>query len=280
MSSLRTLAFSALAFALAALGQLSQAQSSKSSSHSGWVLSWSDEFNGANGSAPDAAKWAIETGGHGWGNGELEYYTSRSQNLHQENGHLVIQAIKERYVGPEGIERNYTSGRLKTAGRFSQQYGRFEARIQIPSGRGVWPAFWLLGEDYPTVGWPACGEIDIMESVGSEPMTIRGTLHGPGYSGGHALTVVHQVAPDHKADSFHIFAVEWQPREIRFYVDDTLFAVKTPADIPAGGRWVFDHPFFIILNLAVGGSMPGNPDDATEFPKRMLVDYVRVYSRK
>lgn len=249
-------------------------------SRSSWTLTWRDEFNGRDGSEPDPGKWIAESGGSGWGNGELEYYTSRPQNIRQENGHLVIEAIQEGFKGPDGIMRNYTSARLKTQGHFSQRYGRFEARIQIPSGQGVWPAFWMLGDDVSTVGWPACGEIDIMENVGSEPATIHGSLHGPGYSGQNPLTTAYALPRGQFTDGFHIFAVEWEPQVIRFYVDGKPYGSKTPRDIPAGQRWIFDHPFFIVLNLAVGGKMPGNPDRTTVLPQRMLVDYVRVYSRK
>jgi beta-glucanase (GH16 family) len=250
-----------------------------SPSNEGWTLVWSDEFDGPNNSRPDPSKWVIETGGNGWGNDELQYYTSRTENARQENGNLVIEAMKEQFAGSDGVKRNYTSARLKTEGRFSQRYGRFEARIHIPAGQGVWPAFWMLGDDHLSVGWPACGEIDIMENVGSEPAKIHGSLHGPGYSGANPLTTAYALPKGQFTDRFHVFAIEWEPRVIRFYVDGKLYATKTPADIPEGREWVFDHPFFILLNLAVGGNMPGSPDNTTSFPQRMLVDYVRVYSR-
>lgn len=245
-----------------------------------WVLTWSDEFNGPNGSAPDRRRWKLVSGGSGWGNDELQYYTQRRKNVHHEDGNLVIEAFKEDFVGPDGVRRDYTSARLTTAGLFSQQYGRFEARIQIPSGKGVWPAFWLMGDNLSTVGWPACGEIDVMENVGKEPTVIHGSLHGPGYSGDEPLTTAYSLPQGRLSDGFHVFAVEWEPQKIRFYVDEKLFATKTAADIPTDKRWVYDHPFFILLNLAVGGQMPGAPDSSTTFPQRMLVDYVRVYKRK
>lgn len=245
-----------------------------------WILTWSDEFNGANGSAPDATKWSIVTGGNGFGNKELEYYTSRSQNVHQESGKLVIEADKEDFTGPDGVNRNYTSARMKTQGHFAQKYGRFEAKIKIPYGQGMWPAFWLLGDDIPTTKWPACGEIDIMENSGKNRTKISGTIHGPGYSGGKGVTSAFYLPKGKLSDKFHIFAVEWEPEVIRFYVDDKLYVTRTPADLPAGTKWVFDHPFFIILNLAVGGNFSGDPDETTVFPQRMLVDYVRVYTRK
>ncbi|HWX54111.1 MAG TPA: glycoside hydrolase family 16 protein [Verrucomicrobiae bacterium] len=245
-----------------------------------WVLTWSDEFNGPKGAPPDATKWVVVTGGNGWGNHELEYYTARDQNVRQENGKLVIEAVREQFTGPDGVQRNYTSGRMKTAGKFSQQYGRFEARIKIPSGRGIWPAFWMLGDDIATARWPACGEIDIMEANGSKASTNFGSLHGPGYSGRNPLTATYDLPHGKFRDRFHIFAIEWEPEVVRFYVDGHLYSTRTPADLPAGKRWVYDHPFFVILNLAVGGDFPGNPDDATAFPQRMLVDYVRVYSHR
>ena len=244
-----------------------------------WVLTWGDEFNGPNGAPPDPAKWVVETGAKGWGNNELEYYTSRRQNVHQENGDLVIQADKESFTGPDGLSRDYTSARLDTAGKFSQKYGRFEARIKLPTGRGLWPAFWLLGDNFKSAGWPGCGEIDIMENIGSEPATNHGSMHGPGYSDGHSLTALYTLPSGRFSDTFHTFAIEWEPASVRFYVDGILYETRTPADIP-GKRWVFDHPFFIILNVAVGGNMPGSPDASTVFPERMLVDWVRVYSRQ
>jgi beta-glucanase (GH16 family) len=245
-----------------------------------WVLTWSDEFTGPNGSSPDPTKWVMESGGNGWGNEELEYYTSRPENLHLENGNLVIEAVKEDFKGSDGVKRRYTSARLTTKERFTQTYGRFEARIQIPSGQGVWPAFWLLGADFPAVGWPACGEIDVMENVDVDKSRIHGSIHGPGYSAKQSLTNSFTLPHGKFNDTFHVFAVEWEPRVIRFYVDDQLYATRTPADLPNGAQWVFDHPFFIILNLAVGGNLPASPDTSTKFPQRMLVDYVRVYSRR
>ena len=245
-----------------------------------WVLTWSDEFNDPDGSAPDPSKWIVESGGKGWGNGELQYYTPRRDNVRQENGSLVIEAIREKFAGPTDMQRDYTSGRLKTQGRFSQRYGRFEARIRVPPGKGLWPAFWMLGDDFSATGWPACGEIDIMENIGSEPATIHGSLHGPGYSDANPLTATYTLPRGRFSDGFHIFAVEWEPRTVRFYVDGELYETRTPAEVPPGKPWVYDHPFFVVLNLAVGGKLAGRPDDSTAFPQSMLVDYVRVYSRQ
>jgi beta-glucanase (GH16 family) len=244
-----------------------------------WTLVWRDEFDEPNGSMPDPNKWSIVRDGSGFGNQELEYYTDRPRNLHIENGHLAITAIRENYTGPDGISREYTSGKLQTAGHFEQKYGRFEARIKVPKGQGIWPAFWMLGG--PPAGWPACGEIDIMENVGFEPSKIHGTLHGPGYSGNNPLTGAYTLPNSARiSDDFHVFAAEWSPDAVRFYVDDHLYETQTVDSIPSSKRWAFDHPFFILLNVAVGGAWPGNPDSATRFPATMLVDYVRVYTLK
>ena len=253
---------------------------SSSSSQESYVLVWSDEFSATNGSRPDSSKWIMETGGGGWGNHELEAYTNRAQNAHVQDGNLVITAKKETYKGTDGITRQYTSARLKTLGLFEQKYGRFEARIKIPRGQGMWPAFWMLGNNIGTVDWPNCGEIDIMENIGKEPDKVHGTIHGPGYSGGDGLGGNYTLPAGKFTDVFHVFAVEWEAAAIRFYVDSNLYETRTPADLPTGKTWVYDHPFFILLNVAVGGDWPGNPDRATKFPQRMLVDYVRVYGRK
>ncbi len=245
-----------------------------------WILVWSDEFDGPSGSAPDVTKWTYDTGGGGWGNNELETYTDRPQNAHLQDGMLIIQALKETFAGPDGITRNYTSARLKTQGLFRQTYGRFEARIKIPYGQGLWPAFWMLGDNIGKVGWPNCGEVDIMENIGREPSIIHGTIHGPGYSDGSGISASYTLPADQRfADDFRIFALEWEPNVIRFYVDTNLYKTTTPADLPPGTTWVFDHPFFLILNVAVGGNWPGSPDSSTAFPQTMQVDYVRVYQR-
>jgi beta-glucanase (GH16 family) len=250
-------------------------------STSPWILVWSDEFNGPNGSPVDASKWVYETGGGGWGNNELEYYTARPQNSYQQDGNLVIKVLQEKYTGADGVTRNYTSARLKTQGKFAQAYGRFEARIKIPRGQGIWPAFWMLGADIDKVDWPESGEIDIMENIGKEPALVHGTIHGPGYSGAKGIGASFGFQPPRRfADDFHVYAVEWEPKAIRFYVDDSLYETITSAEIPAGTKWVYDHPFFMLLNVAVGGDWPGSPDATSTFPQTMLVDYVRVYRRK
>ena len=268
------------AFIFLIAGLQGATQQNSSATKSEWVQTWADEFNGPDGSAPGPTNWTVETGGDGWGNHELEYYTARTQNVHLEKGSLAIRAIKERFTGPDRVRRKFTSARIKTEGHFSQRYGRFEARIQLPSGKGVWPAFWLLGDNCSSAGWPGCGEIDIMENIGSEPAIVHGSMHGPGYAGGHPLSATYTLPQGRFSDGFHLFALEWEPSVVRFFVDDTLYATQTSQDVPAGHRWVYDHPFFIILNVAVGGNMPGSPDKSTVFPQQMLVDYVRVYSRK
>jgi beta-glucanase (GH16 family) len=250
--------------------------------HPGWTLVWSDDFSGPDWSSPDPKKWTYDIGGNGWGNRELEYYTKRPENAHIEKENLVITARRESFTGADGVTRDYTSARLKTIGLFVQSYGRFEARIKIPEGQGMWPAFWLLGQDIPSVGWPKCGEIDIMENIGKEPATVHGSLHGPSTTGATSDTtsIFSLPAGQNFADDFHLYAVEWEPDVVRFYVDADLYATFRSSDWPAGGKWVFDHPFFIILNLGVGGDWPGVPDASTKFPQTMLIDYVRVYTKR
>jgi|SRR5580658_17457 beta-glucanase (GH16 family) len=247
---------------------------------SGWTLVWSDEFNGPDGSRPDPAKWKFDVGGNGWGNEELEYYTGRPENSFVRGGYLVIQAQKETFTGSDHVTRDYTSARMTTQGLFAQTYGRFEARIKIPRGQGLWPAFWLLGSSFRQTGWPDCGEIDIMENIGREPFSIHGSMHGPGYSGDLGLTSEYELPGGEQFfDDFHVFAIEWEPKVVHFFVDQELYATFTPSRLPARMHWVFDHPFFIILNVAVGGDWPGPPDSTTVFPQVMLVDYVHVYKR-
>ena len=234
-------------------------------------LVWSDEFDGAADSALDPSKWTYDLGGSGWGNSELEYYTSGTANASMDgSGHLVITAKSESMGG-----MSYTSARIKTQNLATWTYGRIEARIQVPKGQGIWPAFWMLGSDIVQNPWPACGELDVMENIGREPNIVYGTMHGPGYSGAEGPGGQTSLASP-IGDDFHVFAIEWEPQVIRWYLDGTLYSTKTTSDIPSGANWVFDHPFFIILNVAVGGTWPGNPDGTTVFPQQMLVDYVRV----
>ncbi|THV26567.1 glycosyl hydrolase family protein [Glycomyces paridis] len=243
------------------------------------ALTWSDEFNAASGTAPDSSKWRYDIGGGGWGNNEHQYYTNSTSNAaHDGNGNMVITARRE---NPSGYQCwygacQYTSARLLTSQTFTQAYGRFEARIQIPRGQGIWPAFWMLGDDIGSVGWPQSGEIDIMENVGFEPNTVHGTLHGPGYSGGAGVGGAYTIGEPF-ANGFHTFAVDWSPTSITWSVDGVNYQTKNTGSI-GGNEWVFDHPFFMILNVAVGGNWPGYPDGSTQFPQQMKIDYVRVYS--
>ncbi|HSD31579.1 MAG TPA: glycoside hydrolase family 16 protein [Gemmatimonadales bacterium] len=240
---------------------------------------WQDEFDGPAGATFDHAKWTADTGGNGFGNQEREFYTTRAENVSLDgNGHLVITARVDSgnicWYGP----CLYSSARLKTQGVFAHGYGRFEARIKIPRGQGLWPAWWMLGDNIAAVGWPGSGEIDVMENIGREPGIVHGTAHGPGYSGGGGIGRADTLPQGAYADDFHVFAVAWQSREIRWYVDGRLYHRLTPADLPTGAAWVFDHPFFLLLNVAVGGSWPGDPNASTIFPQQMVVDYVRVYN--
>jgi len=237
-----------------------------------WRLVWEDEFEGPAGQSPDPDRWRFDVG-KDWGNAQLEYDTERPENVSLDgNGNLAITARKEDY-----LDREYTSGRINTLDLFEQAHGRFEARIRLPVGRGIWPAFWLLGANFGEVGWPSCGEIDIMEYRGQEPDILHGSLHGPGYSGGSAVTGRYDSAGVGLDTEFHVFGVEWDRNRITWYLDDTPYLAVTPDVLPSGTSWVFNHPFFIILNVAVGGNFVGPPDAETSFPQTMLVDWVRVY---
>jgi beta-glucanase (GH16 family) len=239
-----------------------------------WTLLWGDEFTQADGSSPDSTKWTQDIGGGGWGNNELEYYTSRTNNVRVENGQLVIEARQESYMGS-----SYTSARLKTQGKASWAYGRIEARIKVPSGQGIWPAFWTLGTNITSVSWPNCGEIDILENIGREPTLVHGTAHGPGYSGGSGIGGSCPLPGGAAyADDFHVYAVEWTTNQIKWFMDGQQYFSINPASLPNGTTWVFTQPQFLLLNVAVGGNWPGNPDGTTTFPQRMTVDYVRVYA--
>lgn len=248
-----------------------------------WYLLWHEEFDTPAGTQPDPAKWKYDLGGEGWGNQEWQFYTDLPENA-ATDGHssLVIRALptpdseRKCWYGP----CKYTSARILTAERFAFTYGRAEARLKLPYGQGIWPAFWMLGTDIPEKDWPGCGEIDIMEHIGREPGIVHGTVHGPGYCGAEGIS--HTFAlPEGQMfkDDFHIFAVEWESDEIRWYMDENLYGTLKKANFSTEKPWVFDHPFFIILNLAVGGGWPGYPDETTTFPQTMLVDYVRVYQK-
>lgn len=235
----------------------------------GWNLIWHDEFDGQK---INSQNWTYDLGAGGWGNGESQFYTSRPENARIENGNLVIEARQEKYE-----DSYYTSARLKTQGLQTFQYGRIEARLKVPEGKGFWPAFWMLGASFNGSNWPVCGEIDIMEYIGKEPDLIFGTLHGPGYSGALGFSKWNRQTYN-IADDYHTYAIEWEADEIRWYYDGVQYHTVTRLDI--GEReWVFTQPFFIILNLAVGGQLPGPVGLDTVFPAQYLVDYVRVYQK-
>jgi endo-1,4-beta-xylanase len=235
------------------------------------MVIWSDEFNAAAGTSPDSTKWTYDIGANGWGNNELEDYTNSTNNAYQDgNGNLTIKAIKN-------ADGTYTSARINTKGLFEFQYGKIEARIRIPFGQGIWPAFWMLGNDISSAGWPTSGEVDIMENIGREPSIVHGTVHGPGYSGANGIGAPYSLPNNSRfADDFHIYAVDWSPTSVAFSVDGVQYFQVTPDKIPSGAAWVYQHPFFIILNMAIGGTWPGYPDATTTFPQTMLVDWVRV----
>ncbi len=241
-----------------------------------WELVWEDNFEGDAGQVLDNTRWGYNVGGTGWGNEQLEHNTDRAINVSMDGqGNLAITARQESFGG-----NAYTSARIVTQDLFEQAYGRFEARIKLPSGQGIWPAFWMLGADFPEVGWPECGEIDILELRGQEPDRVHGSVHGPGYSGGSPISATYTLPNGQRFDEdFHTFAVEWDPGRIAWYVDDILYQVITESSVPAGGRWVFDHPFFVILNVAVGGNYVGPPNAQTSFPQAMLIDHVRIFRR-
>jgi beta-glucanase (GH16 family) len=245
----------------------------------GWSLAWSDEFDGAAGSPADPATWQPETGGHGWGNQELQYYTDSNQNAALDGaGNL---AIVVRRLDPElraahfgGCE--YTSARIISKDRVAFRYGLLQARIRLPRGRGIWPALWMLGQNIDEVGWPQCGEIDVMENFGKDPTVVHGTVHGPGYSGDRGITASHDVGVS-LADDFHLYSVLWEPGSIRWYLDQELYSTVTPGDL-RGNPWVFDHAFFLVVNVAVGGTFSQPPDSSATFPQTMLIDHIRVYT--
>ena len=230
----------------------------------GMRLVWHDEFVGAAGLAPEATRWKIETGTPG--TGEIEVNTPKNLAL-DGKGHLVITARKH--------TAGYTSGRVTTEGRFETTYGRITARIKTPDGRGLMPAFWMLGTDFRQHPWPASGEIDIMERRGDLKDRTYATVQGPGYSG-VGISRQYSLGPGGNfAAAFHVFTVDWTPSKITFTVDQHLIQTVKRSTVP--GRWVFDHPFFIVLDLAVGNPFSGAPDATTVFPAKMTVDYVRAY---
>ena len=240
-----------------------------------WKLVWADEFNGP---ALDASKWQFEVNGKGGGNGEKQYYTARPANLQVANGRLVITAAKEIFQGPDG-KKEYTSARIKSQGKGDWEYGRFEARIKMPKGKGIWPAFWMMPTESAYGTWPLSGEIDIAEVIGHEPAVVHGTLHyGAAWPKNVHSGDKYRLPAGDLSDDFHVYAVEWREGEIKWFVDGNLYQTQTTwhttaAAFPAP----FDQKFYFVLNLAVGGSWPGPPNASTVFPQTMEVDYVRAY---
>jgi beta-glucanase (GH16 family) len=241
-----------------------------------WELVWSDEFEGPAGNAPDNTKWVFDigTGINGWGNSELQYYTNRPSNIQLDgNGKLVITARSESFSGS-----GFTSARIKTKGLFAQAYGRFEAKIKTTAGPGIWPAFWMLGANIDTKPWPLCGEIDIMEQRGQQPSITYGTIHGPGYSGGNSIGKSYALTNGRFDTDYFVYAVEWGENYIDFFVNNFLYQRLTPENVT--GEWVYNQPFYLLLNVAVGGNFVGFPTTGTPFPQSMFVDYVKVYREK
>lgn len=252
-----------------------------------WNLVWSDEFNGASGTFPDTTRWNYDVGNNnGWGNGESEFYCVAGSNtapcsaanpnvFMNGSGSLVIRARRD-------AAGTWTSTRMLTSGKFSIQYGRIEARMRLVAANGLWPAFWMLGSNIGSVGWPSCGEVDIMEWVDNYgPSATSSTIHGPGYSGAGGIGVQTGFPSATRVDdpNYHIYGVIWSPNQIQFYRDTTTNITRTitPANLPAGTTWAFNHPFFLLLNQAVGGNWFPGPDSSTPAVNDVLVDYVRVY---
>ncbi len=241
-------------------------------------MTFEDDFDGAAGDLPDSSRWAVEIGGTGWGNQQRQYYTDDPANLSLDGeGNLAIRALPTSadttlacWYGP----CEFTSARINTFASFRQRYGTFEARMKMPTGGATWPAFWMMGIDRPTAGWPSSGEIDIVEQVGASPDDVRAVVHGPGYSGGQALGATLDV-PDGTGE-FHVYGVTWEPERIAWTIDGEEVEVLTPGDLPDGTSWVFDKPFYVLLNVAVGGSLAGSPGEADQQEQTLLVDWVRV----
>jgi beta-glucanase (GH16 family) len=242
-----------------------------------WRLVWSDEFDGAR---LDYNKWAVEENAHGGGNGEEQFFVDRPENVRVENGNLIIEARKERFES-SGQLRQYTSGRIRTKYRADWKYGRVEVRAKLPTGRGLWPAIWMLPTQDHYGGWAASGEIDIMELIGHEPNTVHGTLHyGSQWPHNVHTGKPFVLASGTFAGDFHVFALEWEQGVIRWSVDGALYQTQTEWRSDGGPFPApFDQPFYLILNVSVGGQWPGPPDAETVFPQRMLVDYIRVFQR-
>ncbi len=241
-------------------------------------LVWSDEFNGPAGTPPAASRWIHDIGAWGYTDNELQTYTGTPANASLDgHGHLAIVARRQTVTGPDHRTRQYTSARLETQGLFSATYGLIEARMKVPAGAGLWPAFWMLGNDVNTAGWPASGEIDVIEALGQHPSMAHGYINGPSNRAPH-YTVGHTtVSRASLASGFHTYAVSWSRNSITWLLDGVPYGTATPKDLPPGARWVFNRPFHLVLNLAIGGDWAGPPDSSTRFPSTLLVDWVRAY---
>jgi beta-glucanase (GH16 family) len=239
-----------------------------------WSLLWSDEFDGPAGAPADPASWQPETGGNGWGNDELQCYTDGENVSLDGRGNLAI-AVRRAEPLLHGCA--FTSARLITKRRVSFTYGLVEVRMRLAAGRGIWPAVWMLGEDIDEMGWPLCGEIDVMEHFGTGSPVIHGTVHGPGYSGTEGISARRDAGLS-LADDFHVYSVDWEPERIRWYLDGELYGTVMPGDL-GGNAWVFDKDFFLLVNVAVGGALSEAPDSSAPFPQTVLIDYVRVSAR-
>ena len=238
-------------------------------SYPGYTLTWSDEFNGT---TLDPTSWNYEIGGSGWGNHELEYYTSSTNNAFLSSGNLVIEARKETMGS-----NNYTSARLTTFGKRQFTYGRIDIRAKLPVSKGMWPALWMLGSNISTVPWPGCGETDIMELIGTNPKQVIGSIHWAKADGSNGtINNGYSLSAGDFSTQFHVFSLIWKQNSIQMLVDDQVYMTGTSSQVTSG-IWPFNAPSFFIFNVAVGGDWPGSPDASTIFPQRMLVDYIRVF---
>jgi beta-glucanase (GH16 family) len=241
----------------------------------GYTLAWSDEFNT---SSFDNNSWTAESGDGcpglcGWGNNELQYYLAPPNNLFFQDGKMIIEARAESYGG-----KNYTSSRIKTQGKRSFKFGRVDIRAILPKGKGIWPAFWMMPQNNVFGGWPSSGEIDILELIGSEPGKAHATVHyGPG-PGSTNISRSYTLPGATFNDQFHVFSMEWEQDQMKFYIDDNLYSTVTKADLGAL-NYPFNEQFYFIVNLAVGGNWPGAPDASTVFPQWLIVDYIRIYQK-
>lgn len=241
-----------------------------------WLV-WHDEFSGAAGAPPSTRRWTAVTGGKGWGNGELQCYTDSARNAATDGeGNLIITARKETTSCP-GSVNPFSSARLTTDGRFAKAYGKLEIRAKMPSGIGTWPAFWALGDDIGEAGWPRSGELDVVEYLPRSPRTTSGTLHGPTVNGQHWYIHREHRGSVALSETFHVYAAEWTPSTVTFLLDGKPFGAVTKADAAAQGTWVADKPYFLLLNLAVGGTLGGEVPASTTWPQHYAIDYVRVY---